>query len=70
MDDQLTWIPEPYATVYVFGVRRPQDSAPWYLAFMNQAQAEGYPHRCTGVTAVSLYGRQSADSAGEGRGGG
>lgn len=47
--------PEPFATVYVFGVKRPIDSEPWYLAFTNQEHANRYPHRCTKVTAVLLY---------------
>lgn len=47
--------PEPCATVYVFGVKRPRDSAPWFLAFTDQQLADRYPHRCTAVTAVHLY---------------
>lgn len=56
-------LPKPSATVYVFGVKRPKDSEPWYVAFENQRFADNYPHRCTAVTAVLLYDRESQDSA-------
>lgn len=48
-------IPDPCATVYVFGVSRPQDSAPWFLAFTDQERADNYPCRSTAVCAVHLY---------------
>lgn len=48
-------MPEPFATVYTFGVKRPRDAEPWFLAFTNQDAADSYEHRCTEVTAVHLY---------------
>lgn len=66
-------VPESCATVYVFGVKRPKDSEPWYLAFKDQGLAEAYKHRCTAVTAVLLYERDDSTPhsaspvAGEGR---
>lgn len=65
-ETRIVTMPISCATVYVFGVKRPKDSEPWYLAFKSQGLAEAYQHRCTAVTAVLLYEREdtTAHSAG------
>jgi hypothetical protein len=53
-------LPEPKMVVHAFGVQRPQDSEPWFLAFSDRQLAHEYPHRCTAVTAVPLYDHEDA----------